>query len=237
MDVTEGTPRSYAHPRLKLFRRLLGLPATPPNITGGLFIPIDGKPGIGGRMGFLSAEERALEAERYHAEGFRARLATFLAYVPQRARHRMMTVKETVRQARAARALARARVLRYTSPYIHAVGDLGVEGYFDLGNNLGFGLEITTATAMERYAADEWERGGVIHAESSLLFGPEPWVAVPGTRLTDELIREAIVRWYQDRFHFVQGHWSQREHALPEIVVDLHWQTDEERRAEEQLRL
>jgi hypothetical protein len=49
---------------------------------------------------------------------------------------------------------------------------------------------------------------------------------VPGKRLDDQIIKDAISRWYQDIFRYRHRHWSEREGKLPEIIVSLHWEKE-----------
>jgi hypothetical protein len=229
----EGEPEAFTSSRLRRARRLLGLPAEPPNIVGMLYIPIYGRPGIGGRLGSLSDEERERERARYHAEDFRARLASTLADTPPRLRSKLGDARWALNRYRAQRAFANARTLYYTSHYIHPEDDQGIDGYFDLGPNLSLSLEICTSNVLKRYAKAEWAGGEVTHSQSSTILGSyQPWLVVPGKKLTDELIAEAIRRWYQDRFEFVQGHWSQRQQRLPKVVVNLEWQSKADQRRE-----
>jgi hypothetical protein len=229
--VSEGEGEGFTSPRLKRARRLLGLPEQPPNVTGMLYIPIYGRPGIGGRLGSLSDEEREREVERYHAEDFRARVATTLADVPPHVRSQLANARHALTHYRAQRALASARVLRYTSHYIHPRDDKEIDGYFDFGSDHSFSLAVCTADIFRRHAQYEWKHGDLVHSENTTVLGGWcPWLMVPGKRLDDQLIAEAILRWYKDRFQYVQGHWSQRERRLPQVIVNLHWESDDEER-------
>jgi len=126
--------------------------------------------------------------------------------------------------------LASARTLRYTSHYISTREDTGIEGYFDFGGDITMELEIWTPSAMKKYVDFEWEREELVHSSNSLVFGWNRWVVAPAEALTEEVIRDTILRWYQDRFEFVRGHWSQVEDTLPELIIDSSiWESDEDR--------
>ena len=46
---------------------------------------------------------------------------------------------------------------------------------------------------------------------------------VPADTLGDQVIGEAIARWYRRRFELECGHWSQLEGRMPTVTVELAW--------------
>ena len=218
----------------RFIRRALLLPADPPNSSGVILKPVHGMPGVGSAIHSLSDKERAAEMARWHSEGWRAELASNLPRLHRRALRLAGDRVDALRYSlvtsrRAARRFARARTLRYTSPYLHPRDCTGIEGYFDLGDDLSFPLDIYTPTALIEYVEVERLIGGLVHSGNSLLFGADAWVVADSETLDDDVVRETIERLYRDRFEFVRGHFSQREGLLPRLEIDLAWESDEDR--------
>jgi hypothetical protein len=222
MVVAMRSRRDYERP----IRRLLGLSAEPPD-------PVPMRFTANGTVDFGTQDKRAVNFARWHSEGRRADIASHLSRVPYRARKAPERVRDEVLarvdNVRAARALSSAKTLRFTSPYVHVFGDCKeVEGWFDFGGAFGYSLTVFTNEAMVEYAEREWDRGELVTSDNSLVYGLGRWIVVPTVSLDDVIIREALERWYVDRFRWVRGHWSQREGTLPTINVDLTWETQEQ---------
>ena len=220
------------HSKEEPFRRLLRLPAERPEPSGYVWTD-DRDDGLLGHEK-VGPEEHRRHRLAWHAEGWRGQLANSLAYGPHRARQRLVWKLEAPYEKwlrwRARRALAIDRTLRYTSHYISTHDTTGIEGYFDFDGNVTFALDIYTPSAMKAYAEMEWEwMKDLVTSENSLVFGSGRWVVAPSETLTEDVIRETLLHWYKERFEYVRGHWSQVEETLPKIILDLGWESDEER--------
>lgn len=129
---------------------------------------------------------------------------------------------------RASRALARARSLVYTSSYIHDPDRaVEIEGYFDFGRGLAYGLTIHSLESFSMHARFQWESGTVDHLYV-YPFGDD--VVVPTRTIKPDQVAEVLRRWYADRFDWKWGHWSQREEHLPYFEVRLEWHRRPSRR-------
>jgi hypothetical protein len=126
---------------------------------------------------------------------------------------------------RGRRALAQARVLVYTSPYVHdPKREHEIEGYFDLPGGLHYGLTIHSLRSGTDAARLEWETGSIHRLETY------PWtddVVVPTRSLEPDQVEEVLRRWYVESFRWKWGHWSNREGRLPEFRVALTWRSAE----------
>lgn len=200
--------------RQRWLRQMMGLgPAPDP---GGLRL-------VEGKVRWLSEAQREIELAAWHREGRRARVAAGLAYLPQRVDRRRRRVQDRAQALVAERALARARTLRYRSRHLHPIGETqDIEGYFDLGRT-GYRLDVVTPGLFSVAAEQDWTRGAVLRATESPWCGAET-LLVPADTLDDQLIAEAIGRWYRKRFELQRGHWSQLEGRMPAIAVELAWE-------------
>jgi hypothetical protein len=210
----------------RILRRLLLLPNEAPDPSPYVVDP--------GESGFSTLcrrdqAEYQLAWRAWHEEGWRGSLAENLSRAHLVLRDWLSDVRGMLELMYVAHILAHARRLRFTSHYILEVETTSVEGYFDFGGNIVFPLTILAPSAMKSYSDFEWEGGGVVTSKSTLIFGREDWVVAPTDELSDEVVRETILRWYKERFEWKRGHWSQRDGFLPDLIIDLHWETEAER--------
>lgn len=176
-----------------------------------------------GRLRWVSEAERAAGLDAWHREGTRARLATGLAFLPQRVERGARGLRRRAEAQHGERALAQARTLVYCSRHLHPIGETrDIEGYFDLGR-AWYRLDVLSAGILAQTAEHDWAGGRVMRGDENTWSGAE-LVLVPADTLDDGLIAEAIARWYTDRFWLRRGHWSQLEGRLPTITVDLAWE-------------
>lgn len=202
-----------SQPRERWLRRLMGLGPAPDRV--GLLV-------VNGRARRLSKAQGEAERAAWHREGWRARLATDLAFLPQRMERRRRRAQARVEALRAERALAASRTLRYCSRHVHPIGRTSdVEGYFDLGR-ARYRLDILTPGVLASAAEYDWARGEVVEAGETPWFGVDT-LLVSAETLDDQLIAEAIGRWYRRRFELERGHWSQLEGRMPTVTVELAW--------------
>lgn len=206
-----------SQPRERWLRRLMGLgPAADPV----------GVRVVNGRVRRLSKAQLEAQRAAWHREGRRARLATGLAFLPQRLERRCRGAKARVEAWWAERALAAARTLRYRSRHVHPIGRTGeVEGYLDLGR-ARYRLDILTPGVLGSVAEHDWARGAVLEIGETPWFGVDT-LLVSADTLDDQLIAEAIGRWYRRRFELQRGHWSQLKGRMPTIFVELAWDRPE----------
>jgi hypothetical protein len=210
--------------RLRITRRLLGLPAEQPSPrTIRLHTPT---------RTIQRVQPSAEMVEAWHAEDWRADFARFVVDAPRIAKRQLEAVKDAIADVRCDREVATARVLVYQSPYVHTVGDcLAVDGYLQLPSGRTYGLQVVAVGARYReYVQDSWDRGAVLQSDQNLL-NSDHSLYVPVETLDEEVIAVAIERWYRDRFAYVRRHWGALENAQPVIDIELHWQTVEEDRA------
>ena len=219
----------------RTLRRALGLTPEAPNPSGMITVAHreGGSEAIGLQLDFLPEEERAKEKQRWHEEGWRGEMASRISrykYLPRRLHDKIGFVEDRYSAYRAEHLLKNARSLHFTSHYLHNPhGEQGVEGYFDFGGEITYSLTVYARSAMDKYASFEWERGDIVTSDNSLVFGNyERWLVVDADELNEDNIREGILRWYQDKFDFVRGHWSQVEGKLPELTLSLGWGTPED---------
>ena len=219
------------HTKEDPWRRLLRLPAERPE-PGPFVMGSEDEDGTFG-IARLPDDEHRRQRLAWHAEGWRGDLANSLAYGPhrtlERLRWKLDAPAEKLRRHRARRALASQRTLHYTCYYIPTRDTNHIEGYFDFGSYRHFQLDIYTPTAMKTYTDFEWEHRELVSSENSLVFGSGRWIVAPSETLTEDVLRETLLRWYEERFEYERGHWSQVEETLPEIVLDIEWESDEER--------
>jgi hypothetical protein len=209
--------------RKRIVRSLLLLRADAPDPTGYKI----GRAESGlHTLEMLDETERAADVAAWHAEDWRADAADFLVRLPGRTIDLASRARSAIRARESARLLSRARTLRYTSPYIHATRACAdVEGYFDLDSRRAFALQIVAAGTLPGYALGEWENGAFVSDETNLL-GLAPCIYVPSDTVTPELVREAIARWYCQRFEFDRRHWTHLTGQAPKIEVHLQWSDD-----------
>lgn len=128
---------------------------------------------------------------------------------------------DTLRQRLIERELTEARTLRYTSHYVHTKGETSeVEGYFALKSG-PYSLDVLTPRFLSDIAEEQWDAGELGYAPNARA------LIVPGDFLDDEIVLEALKRWYIERYSWKYDHWAIRESRLPDIVVDLAWSEPE----------
>lgn len=201
--------------REEWLRRAMGLGGSAPDPVGVRL--------AGGQFRVAPESQRAVDFDAWHREGARARLATGIAYLPQRFCRRWRQVRERGEMLRGQRALAQAPTLCYCSPHIHPIGETDdIEGWFTFGS-AGYRLDIITPGLLAQATHEDWTRGSVLRADRAAWFSAD-WLLVPADTLDDELIAEAITRWYRERFKYQRGHWSHLEGRLPAVEINLAWE-------------
>lgn len=98
----------------------------------------------------------------------------------------------------------------------------GIEGWFTFGS-AGYRLDIITPGLLAQATHEDWTHGSVLRADRAAWFSAD-WLLVPADTLDDELIAEAITRWYRERFKYQRGHWSHLEGRLPAVEINLAWE-------------
>lgn len=184
-----------------LLRRLLGLPAAAPAPHGG--------------------EDQFQE---WHGEDRRADLARELATAPSRtralARQAAERVSERLISWRADRSLADARQLAFRAQAPHEIGHTWqVDGRLEAPDGTGMTLWVVALGGIERQSVQAWHHGRVLPGH----LGPGQTLVVPTALLCDEILIEAIQRWYMTRFEYRRGHWGVRERRLPQLTVEVNW--------------
>ncbi len=210
-------------------RRILGLPPEPAEKLGIGFWVERREDGFSDVLDHSGRREDADWAQ-FHADGRRGLAADRIGRAPFIARsaaeRAWSAASEPVRGWRRRRALLAARELRFTSPYIISELHESVDGPLTAGK-AEYWLEVRRPEALARAAESAWNSGEVLAdaAEWAPVVLTVPQDAGP---LTDEVIAEAIARWYSQQAEFVPGHWTAVERALPRVIVDLARSTLEE---------
>jgi hypothetical protein len=214
-------------------RHVLGLPAYNKQRLGiGFHISPDGF--------MVHASDAEVEAEFnvYHAAGWRGEAASRLALAPFAVNRRLRQIRDglagPLALRRARQAIFAARSLTFTSHYTHCIGHTSeVEGWItptdryqreSRGDAPMLSISVTSAQAFVDLARDEWQRGEVVR-ETGVLSSSQVNLIVPQDSLTDEIVRDALERWYMDIVQYRRGHWAVRERDLPEFRIELAWVT------------
>lgn len=208
-----GYNNNMSLPRETRLRRLLGI-GPPPNTSGMVLTPNNQR--AGASVSFLSEDERKAELARWHKEGIRARVAEWVAYLPQLFRYRARTWRSARQMQRTLRKVGEARVLTYrTHHLLPAEGCLDIDGYLDIAG--GYPLDIVTTAWIESVAQANWQEDDAGIGTSSL----SDALVVPAEQLDAGLIQSAIEKWYRETFAGVRGHWALSQGVMPSIVVDV----------------
>lgn len=130
----------------------------------------------------------------------------------------------TIQQKLMEQELNKVKKLTYVSPYVLIEGDeTDVEGYLELQNGY-YALDIATPATVDIEAKELWDCGEI--SQTPIFWGNRTLI-VPGKALNEELIIEAIKRWYMERIEWRRS-WWRREQKLPKITLHLHWEANKE---------
>lgn len=185
----------------------------------------------------MDENELARQKREWHREGRRAELASFIYRKSLKFNHPkelLQEIKWSFEERRdnflhsPASELKKRRQLVFTSHYIHPVDCQEVEGYFDF-NKTHYPVTLIAASRLPAWAKEEWERGDYMLASQSILSDPNT-ILIPGRKLDAQKVKEALERFYEDKFRFERGHWTHLEDATPEIIINLNFsdKTDKE---------
>ena len=151
------------------------------------------------------------------------RLPYSLRHQPRRLRSRLEEgprafLPTRIKQVLVEREICATKKLVYRSSYIHVRGEEDfVEGYFAL-NKGSYDLTIIAAGSVACEVEEAWACGNIFCGGVEALI-------VPGDAVDDEIIAEAIRRWYISKIEWKRSLWTRDGRCrLPEIVVDLAWQ-------------
>lgn len=206
-----------------LIRRFLGLGPAPDPV--GLSCDKDGY--------FKLKKGKKLERDfiAWHREGIRAKLASGIARFTHRIGPRSISrylgdAVGTIRMRWSIYRLREARRLVYKSVYVHDKDTVESEGWIEFPG--GFLTVVIRATGYTRhevdYVQEEWDRGRVTPGIAGLTGHDYVTLVVPGERVTPDLVRNALQRWYLDRYRYHRGHWTVLEQAEPEVKIAFGWE-------------
>lgn len=202
-------------------RPLLGLGRKPNHLS--LFF---GEPDEDGLMELHmpSEEVHDAEEERWHREPRRGRALSAVISALQRFEPLALVRRpgDALERRRGERELASARKLEW-NPYHYCTNGQTdhIDAHLVLPSGRHYALDVSTAAFHAYWVREGWQSGGVYRTgqDTDQRDGVATAV-VPTETLTPALVREAIERWYMDKYQYAQGHWSVLERKLPELVVD-----------------
>jgi hypothetical protein len=118
--------------------------------------------------------------------------------------------------------LANTRLIRYVSYHsVYSGESAHIDGRIVLPSGAKFDLDFSCVGGLRNWSLKEWELGVVVTGDIAYGDFAERTILIPTRTLFEDVVREALIRWYMQRFEYERGHWAVREHALPEFVLDI----------------
>lgn len=225
--------RYELRPRVeRAVRRVIGLPAAPPNRSSRITVPVKG--GEFFQLQSRDAADVQADRDRWHHEPRHARLLSsaldraedLLLFDPvHEIRDRVQRhVLVPRRRQRAFVAILEARELHWSPWHLGYGGtDTHIDGRLHTPDGTHtIALDLSCFGDEAHWARDALIHGGIMHTQPlhGTPSGGTPRLIVPAAHLGRGMMISALKLWYMQMADEPQGHWAAREGRLPEFVVD-----------------